>query len=389
MKYFIPVLLFVFLHLGGSSVVSAQSVEISPVLQQRSVEFMSYAGPEAGEGWSVSLNDATFRSISPDLELENTLDYDFSPDGRHIALLREVAEDDSVMHRIEIYSKQGDKVGLYGDIGYLDAADPSLKLFLLENASVVLRDNIVGFTIYTYTDLMVDRVSNSSGSPEGETMSRLISSEDGSQVFVYNPRILHANGGYSSRISRLSLSGELETVFSDGSREILNVTATQDGSHIFAVMSGQEGRPEVLRINSDGDVTASHEPEMDDPGFYVQPELGMVTWFERNNAQSYLIETGDRIANAFFSRQNIVFAMYNEEDNIVLTITGNRSNRDGRIEANGIRVVDLDARSLIHSDDLSHTFRFNPEIEPRMYRTGPNRYQFLGVNNAVNITVNR
>jgi len=358
-------------------------------MQQGAASYTTYPGSDGEAGWNIRhQQDGTFMSNSPHLDFSNVLDYDLSPDSRHIAVLREDLDNPAQPFIIEIYNEEGVKVGLQTELVDLDVHDPSLKLFLLANGTIVLRDNIVGFTIYDISDLYVDRVSNASGSPEGETISRLVSSREGKQVYVYNPRIIQGDG-FSSRISSLDMAGSIDYLYEAEGSEILNLTATESGEYVFAVLSDENDKREVLKINSTGEVVARHVPDMDSPGYYVQPELGTVTWFEQNNAQVYDIESNERVANAYFRQQNIVFAMYEPQDNVVLTVTGTRNNRDGVISANAVRIVDLDARTLIHSSDLNHRFTFDPDNEPRMYRTGTNAYQFLRVGNAVNIDIAR
>ncbi len=389
MKTLIFKLAVLSLLLIPSQLTLAQSVSVQTLQQQEPTMVHSYPGPETGDKWNIRHeDDGSFVSMSPALDFGYVLDYDFSPDYRHLAVLREDENQTERPFIIEIYNKQGELVGLHTDVINLEIGDPSLKLYLTDNGNIVIRDNIVGFSVYDYSNLFIDRVSNASGSEDGETMSRLVSSSDGSQMYVYNPRILRGDG-FSSRISRLTMDARLDNVYADPEREILNLTATDDGEFVFAVFGSQSGSKEVLKINSEGNVVARHSSDMSDPGFYVQPSLGTVTWFENNQAQTYNIETGERIANAYFRQQNIVFAKYSELDNIVITITGSRSNRDGVIQANGIRIVDLDARELIHSDDLTHRFTFKPEDEPRLHRIDRNRYHLLGVSNAVEVVISR
>lgn len=388
MKTFILSLAVVSLMMAPSFIYG-QSVSVQPILQQHAESFNSYPGPQDGENWNIRLNDnGSFVSASPSLDFSYVLDYDISPDFRHLAVLREDESRTDHPFIIEIYNRGGELVALHTDIIDLEIGDPSLKLYLVDNGNIIIRDNIVGFSLYGYSSLYTGRVSNASGSEEGEAMSRLVSSRDGSQLYVYNPRIIRGNG-FSSRISRLHMTARLDNILVDQEREIVNLTATDNGEFIFAVMRDHNGRKEVLKINSEGEIVAKHQNDMSNPGFFVQPREGTVTWFQDNQAQTYNIETGDRIANAFFRQQNIVFAKFSPEDNIVITITGSRSNREGVIQANGIRIVDLDARELIHSNDLNHRFSFKPENEPRLYRTDRNRYQMLGVSNAVEIVINR
>lgn len=367
---------------GDVRLVQGQGIQVAPLLRVNAAETVSFPN-----GWHFSLQHGEFRSTDPDFSASGVLDFDVSPDSRHVALLRNSTNGPG--HVIEIINREGITVARHDGITDLDPADPSLKLYLLAGGTVVLRDNIVTFSVYTHESGFIDRVSNSSGSPDGETMSRLISSADGTQVFVYNPRIIRQQG-FSSRMSRLNLNGPaIENLFVDGSREILNLTASNDGAFIYVLLGDAQNQIELVKLSDDGEQLASLSAENPGSGAYVQPEAGTVTFFHQSNAQTYNIETGERLANAFFRQQNIVFAYFEPQDNIVLAITGRRNDRDGSIQANAIRAVDLTARSLIHSSDLQHTFTFRPEDEPRMHRVSPNVYQLLGVTNAVRISVNR
>jgi hypothetical protein len=369
-----------------NSRLQAQEVRITPALDRGSAaSFMLYAGEEAGSPWAVKLENGAFESLEPDIQLNNVLDYDISPDGRHLAVLRETDEQDSG-YVAEFFNQQGIKVGYYSDFAELDAFDPSLKLYLLQNAGLVLRDNIVSFTLYTYSKGFVERLSNASGSSEGESMSRLASSRDGSAVYVYNPRIMKEGGGYDSRIMQMDLSGELKQVFYQQDAEITHLFASNNGEHVFAVFVDTQDRTSVQKIDAGGNVVAEHRPEeLDTPDAYVQPELNAITWFEDNQARTYNIETGERLALAYLRGENIVFATYSPEDEAVITLTGRRNNSDGEIIMSSVRVVDLDARSILSSDDTSHQLEFQNQDDPRLSRIGARHFRLTGVSNAIDI----
>lgn len=364
----------------------AQEVRITPALDgAAAASFMLYAGNETGSPWAVKLENGAFESLQPDLQFNNVLDYDISPDGRHIAVLRETDEQDTG-YVAELYNRRGIKVGYYADIANLDAFDPSLKLYMLQDAGLVLRDNIVSFSLYTYGRGFVERLSNASGSAEGESMSRLASSRDGSAVYVYNPRIMKEDGGYDSRIMQMDLSGDLKQVYYQRDAEITHLFASNNGEHVFAVFVDTQGRTSVQKIDSGGNVVASHRPEeLDAPDAYVQPELNAITWFEDNQARTYNIETGERLALAYLRGENIVFATYSPEDEAVITLTGRRSNSDGEINMSSVRVVDLDARSILSSDDTSHQLEFQNQDDPRLTRIGARHFRLTGVSNAIDI----
>lgn len=366
----------------------SQSIQLQPVLQSGQAAgepVVTYAGPSSGETWNIRFHDNTLQFYNQELTFNDVYDYDLSPDSRHLGMLM---MDENANLVTAIINYEGEMVAMHTLQHEVELSDPSLKLYLLAEGNIVIRDNIVGFTVYSYTGGLVDRVSNSSGSPDGETMSRLVSSRDGSQVYVYNPRIIQGDG-FSTRVSKLSFDGTIDNIYVDTGVEIVNLKASDDGEMIFAVTRSTDGTMQVRKIDSLGNVRASHTSEFSSPGYYVQPELNTVTWFEGNNAQVYDIGTGSRIANAFFSRQTVVFAKFEPEDNLVLTITGTRSTRDGRINANGFRAVDLDARALVHSNDISLEMNFNPDNEPEMKRVSRNRFLIYGVSNAQQVVVNR
>lgn len=372
--------------LSTKSVLQAQEVRVAPVLERgAAASFMMYAGADADSYWAVKLENGVFESQIPELRFENALDYDVSPDGRHIAVLRETDEQDSG-YVAELFNHEGIRVAIYSDFDELDPFDPSLKLYLLQNAGLVLRDNIVGFTLYTHSDALVGRLSNASGSSEGESMSRLTSSRDGSAVYVYNPRIMQEGGSYDARIMRMDLSGELNQVFYQQNAEITHLFASNSGEHVFAVFVDTEGQTSVQKIDAEGNVVAAHRPEeLDSPDAYVQPELDAITWFEDNQARTYNIETGERLALAYMRGEQIVFATYSPEDEAVITLTGRRNNSDGRINMSSVRVVDLDARSILTSSDMNHQLEFQNQDDPRLTRIGSRHFRLTGTSNAIDI----
>lgn len=369
-----------------SPVLKAQDVQTAPVLERSSApKFAVYAGPEAASTWAIRLENGVFESREPMLRFDEALAYDISPDGRHLAVLREAGED-TAGYLAELFNREGIKVAKYTEFDDIDPFDSSLKLYLLQNAGLVLRDNIVGFTLYTYSRGLVERLSNASGSSEGESMSRLAASRDGSAVYAYNPKILQEDGSYDSRIMQMDMSGELKQVFYQQDAEITHLFPSNDGAHVFAVFVDTNGRSRVQKIDASGTVVAEHRPgELETPDAYVQPELNAITWFEDNQAQTYDIETGERLALAYMRGEQIVFATYSPEDDAVITLTGRRNNRDGRIDMSSVRVVDLEARSILRSSDMSHRLEFQNQDDPRLVRLGDRHFRLTGVSNAIDI----
>jgi len=380
MKFGFLLLSLLFIFTGISN---AQQVKISDVTETNEAAEIILAGPDSEKIWSVFQYGDKLSINNGEIEVNGALSFDLSPDRRHFAVLFE----DEDMHHVHIFNHEGFLVGKYSNIPDVDAADPSLKLYLIKDGAIVLRDNIVAFAIYNQSQIFVDRISNSSGSPLGETISRLATSVDGQFTYVYNPQIKTANG-FASRLSRLSDDGVFTTLFHDDEREIAGLSVMESGDQVVAVFRGTSDV--VMRIidAKDGVISETVSP-MDQAGFYIQPEHGTITWFSGNAAQVYSLHSGERLANAFLRNQNIIFATFDPVDNIVVTLTGSRSYQNRTLTVNAVRVVDLTARSILHSADVNRVLEYSDEIIPSVVKIGANSYRLTGVTNAFDISVAR
>lgn len=360
----------------------AQQVRISNVTESGSANEILLAGANRNQVWTIIQDGSKLLVNNGTITLSEVLSYDLSPDRRHLAALI-----DDKGHHVHIYNHQGVLVGKYSNIPDVDDTDPSLKLYMIKDGGVVVRDNIVSFAIYNQRQLFVDRISNSSGSSLGESISRLSTSIDGRYTYVYNPQIKTIDG-FASRLSRLSEDGVLATLFHDDEREITGLSVMESGNQVVAVF--RNGADVVMRIiDVEQGVIKETAAPMEQAGFYIQPEYGTITWFSGNAAQVYSLETGERIANAFLRNQNIIFAMFEPTDNLVVTLTGSRSYQNRTLTVNAVRVIDLTARTILHSSDVNRVLEYSDEISPSVVRIGANRYRLTGVTNAFDVTVTR
>ena len=364
------------------STVNAQQVSISPVLNSGNESSIVHNGPGEDFSWIVEIQGDVLHLSNLELELDGFLSYDISPDNRHLAVLRE-----KETFMVQIYNTQGILVAQYTDVGLIDVADPSLKLFLLHNGSIVIRDNIAGFTLFTQTDLFVNRVSNTSGASDGEEMSRMAASPDGKRTVMYIPRFIESDG-IGSQINILDMSGRVFPLFKGRDRTIEDVVIGDDSDVIHIVFNTGSGK-ELYAVNEEGDVLSVMKSELDDPDFTIQPEFNTITWFQGNQAQVYDMTSGERLALAFLRGENIVYAVYNPDDNVVVTLTGRRNNRQRTIQASAVRVVDITDRVILGSDALNTELSFTDDVLPGIQRLGANRYRVTGVTNSFDIQLNR
>ncbi len=380
MKPFLALALF--LILCPFHFVNAQDVRISPVVSQNSGETFSFAGPE-GKTWDILSEGFTLNLIRQDITLRDVFSFDISPDGRHLGVL--ILNDAPT---IEIYNFEGEKIALYTNLPDVDPEDPSIKLFMLARGSVVLRDNIVSFTLFRHRFDGGGAANLIAGNLQAQTISRLAASPNGIYTYVYIPRIV-GDSGFSSRISRLDPDAELSTLNQDFERELLQVAVSDYGSEIFAVKRDANETVTLQRLSNDGTVIDETEAPFENAGFYIQPDIGTITWFSGHRAETYDITSGERLANAFLRQNNrIILAKYEPDDNVVVTLTGSRNNREQTMTVRSAFVVDLTARNILRSDTINKTVDFTEHITPGIIKAGTNHYRLTGVTNAFNIQIN-
>lgn len=380
MKPFLALALF--LILCPFHFADAQDVRISPVVSQNSGETFSFAGPE-GKTWDILSEGFTLNLIRQDITLRDVFSFDISPDGRHLGVL--ILNDDPT---IEIYNFEGEKIALYTNLPDVNPEDPSIKLFMLARGSVVLRDNIVSFTLFRHRFDGGGAANLIAGNLQAQTISRLAASPNGIYTYVYIPRIV-GDSGFSSRISRLDPDAELSTLNQDFERELLQVAVSDDGSEILAVKRDANETVTLQRFSNDGTVIEETEAPFANAGFYIQPDIGTITWFSGHRAETYDINSGERLANAFLRQNNRIFlAKYDPDDNVVVTLTGSRNNREQTMTVRSAFVVDLNARSILRSDTINQTVDFTEHITPGIIKARTNHYRLTGVTNAFNIQIN-
>jgi len=374
--------LFLILSIASFNTGNAQDVRISPVNEQQNDEIITYAGPD-GNTWSIYSAGFKLHLIDQDITIENVFSYDISPDGRHLGVL--VIDDKPV---IRILNYAGDKIALFSELPDIEYDDPSLKLFMLAGGSVVLRDNIGSFSLFTHRKNGGGIANMFAQNQQAQTISSLAASPNGIYTYVYIPRIV-SDHGYSSRISRLDPDASLSTLDNDFERELLQVAVSNDGAEIFAVKRDYRENVILQRFSYDGKLLGETEAPFENAGFYIQSDIGTITWFSEHRAQTYDIISGERLANAFLRQNNrIILAKYDAADNVVVTLTGSRNNRERTMTIGHVFVVDLTARSILSSDPIRETVSFTEHIPPGIMKAGANHFRLTGVTTAFNIQIN-
>lgn len=284
--------------------------------------------------------------------------------------------------RAALVNTQGDTLIAFSTVS-LSAGDPSLAFYPLNSGHVFIRDNITNFTFYDTFGELETSMSSSSQSEEGELISEVAMSRDGSTLVIYNPKIRRQGKiGSQARVNNAEL--DFETVYFSTDRYLKDVTVSEDGTMIIAITAVEEGDDEIIIMDRHGNRLNSLTTGEDVKGAGISDDGNFLTLFSGGRIQVFGALTGERIGSISV-RQPLFRASYFPEDGIVLAISGNYSASTGDLNSIQFHAVDLNRRSIARQP-LKSSLRFNEFIEPRLIRLAANRYRLTGANRHIDIS---
>ena len=284
---------------------------------------------------------------------------------------------------ISLYSPEGEKLNAFSTISLADEA--SFGLYPFNNGNTLLRDKIANFTFYDSFGEIVTSMSSSSQSTQGEAISEVAISAAGNTIVIYNPKIKR-NGELGSKAQVRTGVKEFEDIFFSSDRYLKNITISKEGSFIAAITAKQGTDDRVLIMDKYGNElnTISAEEDLKDARF--TDDLEQITIYSGGRVMVYNTLSGESLGATSFSAP-IMIADYFPEDNLILALTGNYSERSGTLNGIEFRAVNLRQRSIA-SQQFSGALGLNEAIELRLIRSTGNSYMLKGANKDILIRAN-
>ncbi len=241
---------------------------------------------------------------------------------------------------VEIYRSDGSLVRRFSELASYDPDDPSIRLYMLNGGSFFYCDNIAGFSYFDERGEQVYRASNSSGSPDGETISELATTPFGTSAFAYNPKIYEGDQVHS-RIQRIGFDGETRPVARFDAAGIEDVTLHPEGRLIIAhLIDEATGNHRAKVISFRGELLAEVDYEDNEILEMALSECGRyVTARASGRVLVHEVTTGERLGSASFTEQVLVASWM--PDNRLAVLTGTRY---GDRELNDLRAHIIDVR---------------------------------------------
>lgn len=369
MKHLVLVL-FLFFPLQN---LTAQSIQLDPVPAHSSNNLNTF--PTQTGVFSATQNRVTLQGSGEELTVQTPISYSLSVKGSKVGVM---AFDRGL--KSTLYDHSGVML-TYQTLEFFDGSDNTIGMQVLDNGSVIARDNVANFTFFDASGDQLYSVSNSSQSPDGEQASGWSADRTGSTVVLYNPEIRRGEQS-ASRATLVYGEGDTAVFYEDKSRTIASLNVDPAGRFI-TLISKEDGTDDLVSVfDRFGNSLFAMETEMDLNGVNLSGDGAYLTIYSGSRVQVYNTQTNERLGSST-ARTGIVFGTYYPEDEIVITLNGNE--RNGEISDPELVAVHLGQRQ-ISRQDVGHSLSFMDRSYLQIERSGAQSYKLNGVNRPLNIS---
>ena len=285
--------------------------------------------------------------------------------------------------KISLYNSKGKKLNAFSTISLAD--ETSFGLYSFNSGNTLLRDKIANFTFYDSFGELVTSVSSSSQSTEGEVISEVARSASGNTIVIYNPKIKR-NGELGSKAQVRTGTKKFEDIFFSSDRYLKDVTISKDGSLIALISANQGTDDRVLIMDNYGNELNTISAEEDLKNVRFTDDLENITLFSGGRVMVHNTLSGESLGATSF-RSPVMIADYFPEDNLILAVTANYSERSATLNNVEFRAINLQQRSIA-SKQFSGALGLNDAIELRLIRDSGNSYLLKGANKNISIRAN-
>ncbi|MDX1672942.1 MAG: hypothetical protein R3211_11430 [Balneolaceae bacterium] len=329
-------------------------------------------------GHQINLQANTVEFMNSGTAKNVFLTYGVSPDHSLVAFLESGPE----QSRINLMGTGGSRLHAFDAITAA-SGDPSLAVYPFNDGSVLVRDNIAGFTLFDSFGKRVAGVSGSGDSNRGELISEVSMDPNGKTVVIYTPKIKQQDGMMGSRAQLFTAENQLTNIFSSNTRTLRSVSVSSDGQFIALVTGGQNARDRVLVMDRYGNRLNTIETEEQLVGARIAANPSYLLLYSSGRAMVFNTLSGERIGSSSFS-SGLLVADYFSEDQIILGMTGDYSSAAGIVQNIEFLAIHLGKRA-ISSEELSGIIGLSSAVQPVLKRTGPGRYRLEGTSKIVEI----
>lgn len=286
--------------------------------------------------------------------------------------------------RFQLFDGEGQLL-LSHDLDFVDASDETMALYVLDNGSYFVRDNVANFTRHDLDGSIDVRHSNFSGATGGERPSYLVSDRFGLTSLFVVPEIQYGeNRGSMIRLLK-GYDGEGQIVHESRNRTILHAGLSPDERRVLLIQErpGSENRVvEVVdRFGHLIQEIESNEPWM---GGSIDESGEIVTLFTISRVQSFRIDNTERLGSSTIRGGEVLFGGYCLDREEMVILTGESDDSSGTISNAEVQVVSLRARSIARESVPGSELSWHGSTAIRL-DCGESTHEISGVGRTVRV----
>lgn len=286
--------------------------------------------------------------------------------------------------RMKLFNGKGQLL-LDHDLDFIDTSDETLALYVLDNGTYYVRDNVANFTRHDLDGSIDVRHSNFSGAVGGERPSYLVSDRFGLATLFVVPEIQYGeNRGSMIRLLK-GYDGETETVHESRNRTLVQVRLSPDGRQILLIQAIPGSQDRVVELfDRFGNPVQEIDSNESWIGGSIDESGEVVTLFSTSRVQSFRIETSERLGSSTVRGGEVLFGGYCLEREEMVVLTGEIDDPSGTVSEAELQVVSLRARSLIRESVPGGVLRWHGLTEVRL-DCGESIHEIHGVGRTVRV----
>ncbi len=263
----------------------------------------------------------------------------------------------------------------------LGSDDPSIAIYPFNTGGVLVRDNIASFNFYDSFGNNTKRLSSSSQSEGGESISEVVADPSGETVVIYTPQI-NRDGQIGSHAQLVDENGNLKSLYFKTDRSIKAVEISNDGQFIVVISSGSGG-VRAHFMDRFGNELNSIDSDEELIGARLSDDARYVTLFSSGRVLVMDSMTGERIGSTSL-RSPVIVADYFPADEMLMVMTANYSESSGIANDVQFHAIDLEQRQIARQD-FGGGLKFNSSIKKQIIRQGSNSYRLTGANKLLDL----
>lgn len=312
------------------------------------------------------------------VQFNDYLAYGVSPDFSTIGVLQNAAEGANVF----LLDTAGDTLSSY-DIFSSGDDDPSLAVYPLNRGSVLIRDNIANFTLYTPDGKITTSGSGSSGSEKGESISEAAMDVNAKTILIYTPKIKKGEDAFGSQAQILRKNNATDVIYYSSDREIKYGGVSGDGQFMILITAKEGTDDQVIiedRFGNELDTISSDE-DLDMACF--SGDSNYLLLYSGSRALVYSTIEGERIGSTSF-RSPLVKAQYFPADHTIVGVTGNYAGDTGILKDIEFHAINLQQRQIARKE-LNEALGTSPYIPLEFQREATGKYRLMGASKIINL----